>query len=161
MVQGNLDMELSNVERALPPRPQAQGAGVPAPAKSPSSPPVPEGVINDIDPQVQALALRDRLAPTQAAEDQPAWASVPERPTKPPQETLSKMLMAHLHLVWTASARVVDQARVVGNDKNLMRQELVQAQAQHRNVDPAEVPGSLAKASLTYTPGKVKKVDTA
>jgi hypothetical protein len=47
----------------------------------------------------------------------------------------------------------------VGNDKNLMRQELVQAQ--HRNVDPAEVPGSLAKASLTYTPGKVKKVDTA
>ncbi len=159
-----MDMELSNVERALPPRPQAQGVGLAAPGKLPHNPPLPEGVVNEIDPQVQAMAQRSRPhlpsdLPHGEGADRSA-SSLP--PPKPLHEPLSKMLMAHLHSVWTASARVVDQARLSGHDKNLINlQEVQQAFAQHRNLDPGEVPGTLAKASLTYTPGKVKKIDPA
>lgn len=159
-----MDMELSNLERALPPRPQAQGVGLAAPGKLPHTPPLPVGVVNDIDPQVQAMAQRSRpgmspdLLPN-AGIDRSASSL---QPLKPLHEPLSKMLMAHLHSVWTASARVVDQARLSGHDKNLINlQEAQQAFAQHRNLDPGDVPGTLAKASLTYTPGKVKKIDPA
>jgi hypothetical protein len=159
-----MDMELSNVERALPPRPQAQGASLAAPGKLPHIPPLPEGVVNEIDPQVQAMAQRSRPnvlpdLPPMAGADRAASSL---QPPKPLHEPLSKMLMAHLHSVWTASARVVDQARLSGHDKNLINlQEAQEASAQLRNLDPGDVPGTLAKASLTYTPGKVKKIDPA
>ena len=157
-----MDMELSNVERALPPRPQAQGDSLPVPRKLLHALPVPEGVINDIDPQVQAMAQRS--LPHHFFEQLPGEGAdrgaSSLQPPKPMHEPLSKMLMAHLHSVWTASARVVDQARLSGHDKNLINlQEAQQAAAQHRNLDPGDVPGTLAKASLTYTPGKVKKID--
>lgn len=159
-----MDMELSHVERALPPRPQAQGVGLAAPGKLPHNPPLPEGVVNEIDPQVQAMAQRIRpdMSPDLLSNAGMDRGTSSLQPPKPLHEPLSKMLMAHLHSVWTASARVVDQARLSGHDKNLINlQEAQQDFAQHRNFDPGEVPGTLAKASLTYTPGKVKKIDPA
>lgn len=160
-----MDMELSNVERTQAPRPQAQGVSPAAPGKLAHAPPVPEGVVNNIDPQLQAMAQRSQppLQPqAQPGEGADRGLSSSLQPPKPLHEPLSKMLMAHLHSVWTASARVVDQARLSGHDKNLINfQEAQQASAQHRNLEPGAVPGNLAKASLTYTPGKVKKVDPA
>lgn len=149
-------MELSNVERMLPPRPQAHGVGLAVPGKLQPDLPVPEGVINEINPQVQALASR-----AAGADPQPAQPASPEFAAKPvPLEPLSKVLMAHFHSVWSASSRVVERVLPANADKNLLQIQMqMQAQAQARNVDPAATPGTLAKATLTYSPSKIKPVD--
>lgn len=155
-----MDMELPTIESTLPPRPLSLVVGL-VPGKPPP-PEVPQGVINDINPQVQALVHRNlsNTAPSTEPDRAAVWA--PQPSAAPPHEPLSKMLMAHLHSVWTASARVVDQARLAVSDKNLLpTQEAVREQVQHRNLNPSAVPGMLAKASVTYTPSKVKKIDAA
>jgi hypothetical protein len=113
-------------------------------------------VINEISPQVQALASRAAGADPQSAQPAP-----PESVAKPvPLEPLSKVLMAHFHSVWSASSRVVERVLPANADKNLLQLQMqMQAQAQARNVDPAATPGTLAKATLTYSPSKIKPVD--
>lgn len=114
----------------------------------------------DYDPKLQVLAAG------MAQEPPPAPVLAHDNTVTPvrsaPHEPLSKMLMAHFHSMWNASARVVDQAQVSGADKNLLpSQEVVHKQAQNRNLDPAAVPGTLAKSVLTYSPSKIKKIDAA
>ena len=158
--KGVVDMELSTVERAIPPRPQAQGMALPAVAKLQPPESMDAGVVNNIDPKLQVLAAG------MAQEPPPAPVLAHDNTVTPvrsaPHEPLSKMLMAHFHSMWNASARVVDQAQVSGADKNLLpSQEVVHKQAQNRNLDPAAVPGTLAKTTLTYSPSKIKKIDAA
>lgn len=140
-VQGKTDMELPNMERALMPRQPALGSVARAPVKLPSNAPLPEGVINSIHPQVQDMAKRT-LAQEASVNAMPPAPVSPQSPATPVQEPLSQLLMAHLHSVWTASARVVEQV-------------------QHRHLNPRSVPGELAKTDVTYTPSKVKKIDAA
>lgn len=151
------DMELATIAYPPAPRPLAAAAGVSASAKSPHVPinPSPEGVVNDINPQVQAQANRTWLNPDTAVITRPdPPAPVPSLPP------LSKLLMAHLQALWTASTRVVDQAS--GGDHNLMHApDALRIHMQQRNLNPGSVPGMLAKASMTYSPSKVKKIDPA
>ena len=154
-------MELSTVERAIPPRPQAQGMALPAVSKPHPSEPLEAGVVNNIDPKLQVLAAGMAQEPAPAPVQANDNAVTPVR-SATPHEPLSKMLMAHFHSMWSASARVVDQAQVGGADKNLLHvQEAANKQAQNRNLDPAAVPGTLAKSVLTYSPSKIKKIDAA
>lgn len=157
--KGVVDMELSTVERAVPPRPQAQGVALPAVARPLLSGSPDGGVVNNIDPKLQVLAAGMAQEPAPAPVQANDNTVTPVR-SATPHEPLSKMLMAHFHSMWSASARVVDQAQVSGADKNLLHmQEAANKQAQNRNLDPAAVPGTLARTELTYSPGKIKKID--
>lgn len=65
----------------------------------------------------------------------------PEKVEEPPKEPIGKLLLDFLHSLLRASGSAI---------------ELAQMQKQNQN--PDATPGDLAKAELTYSPSKIKKV---
>lgn len=125
-------------------------------------------VVNEINPQVQAQAHAIQVGSAdplqggaQADNSGRGWTQSREAPVKleePPKEPLSKVLLDQIHLVWSASARVVE-IWFMNNPAQNPTQSQLQNQAQTRNQDPRAVPGVLAKEALTYSPSKIKKTE--
>jgi len=161
-------MQLPTVERTPNLRPAGADVAVPAAARViPVAPVNPSlqvqetvGVVNDINPQLQARAASDPLlGGAQADSTGRDWTSRSEasaKPAEPPKEPLSKMLLDQIHLVWSASARVVE-IWLMNNPAQNMTQNQTQILAENSNRDPAAVPGVLAKEVLTYSPSKIRK----
>ncbi len=63
----------------------------------------------------------------------------PEKVETPPPEPISRLLLEFLQSMWRASGSAIEMA-----------------QAQNLN-NPSAVPGQLARADLTYSPGRIKK----
>jgi hypothetical protein len=125
------------------------------------------GVVNDINPDVQAKAAQAAQAASadplqggaQADNTGKDWTQRQEMPGKlaePPKEPLSKMLLDHIHSVWSASARVVE---IWLMNNPVQNQTQIQNLAQSRNQDSSAIPGVLAKEALTYSPSKIKKTE--
>lgn len=127
-------------------------------------------VVNDINPAVQARANESAKADplqggSQADTANKGWTQRKEAVNKPeeapPKEPLSKMLMDHIHNVWSASARVVE-IWLQNNPAQNQNAQLVQQQAAaNRNTDPLAAPGNVAKEVLIYSPTKIKKPEKA
>jgi hypothetical protein len=167
-------MQLPTVERTPNLRPA--GADVAAPAAARVIPVAPvnpslqaqesASVVNDINPQVQAHASQAGSADplqggAQADNSGRDWTQSREVPVKlaePPKEPLSKMLLDQIHLVWSASARVVE-IWLMNNPAQNQTQTQIQNLAQNRNQDPTAIPGVLAKEALTYSPSKIRKTE--
>ena len=174
-------MQLPTVERNPSLRPTGAELAVPAAAKvipvPPVNPPMPvlsePGVVNDINPQVQAQAQADAATPSSTADplqggskadssskDWTESASKPKVEEPPPKEPLTELLIEHVKTLWLMSAKAVElwynnqQAKT--QDPNQI-QQLVQT----RNQDPAAIPGVHAKEVLTYTAKKVNKTEKA
>ena len=165
-------MQLPTVERTPNLRPA--GADVAAPAAARVIPVAPvnpslqvqesAGVVNNINPQVQAQAqavdpLRGGAQADSTSKD---WTQSKEaaatKITEPPKEPLSKMLLDQIHSVWSASARVVE-IWLMNNPAQNTTQNQIQNLAQNRNQDPTAIPGVLAKEALTYSPSKIRKTE--
>lgn len=142
---------------------------------APVNPPTPvqatPGVVNDINPQVQARASEAaRSDPlqggTQADTSGRDWTQRSESPRikpeeVPPKEPLSKMLLDHIHSVWSASARVVDiwLQNNPAQNPSVNQQVQLQAQTDKRFADPLAAPGVIAKEVLTYSPTQIRKTE--
>lgn len=167
-------MQLPSVERTPNLRPAGAEAAAPAAARViPVAPVNPSqqvqetaGVVNNINPEVQAKANQEVNAdPLQggaqadnSARDWTQRKETPGKPMEPPKEPLSKMLLDHIHSVWSASARVVE-IWLMNNPGQNPTQNQIQNQVQNRNQDPTAIPGVLAKEALTYSPSKIKKTE--
>ena len=123
------------------------------------------GVVNDINPQVQAKAAQGASADplqggVQAGNTGRDWTQANEaaKPAEPPKEPISKMLLDQIHSLWSASARVVE-IWLMNNPAQNQTQNQIQNLAENRNQDPAAIPGVLAKEALTYSPSKIKKTE--
>ena len=127
-------------------------------------------VVNEINPAVQAQASEAAKADplqggTQTGDAARDWTqpkdAAPKRAEQPPKEPLSKMLMDHIHSVWSASARVVEiwLQNNPAQNPTANQQLLAQHQAANRNTDPLATPGVMAKEVLTYSPTKIKKTE--
>ena len=169
-------MQLPNIDRTAI-RPAGTEVVVPAAARvipvAPVNPPAAAtetaGVVNDINPAVQAQAVEaaakaDPLQDSRQADDQGKdWTQRKEALSKPeeapPKEPLSKLLIDHMHAVWSASARVVEIWMQNNPAQNPTASQQVQAQTQatNRSVDPLATPGTIAKEVLTYSPTKIKR----
>lgn len=131
------------------------------------------GVINNINPEVQAKARASMDAEMmntrqpdplrgggQVDNSQRDWTERKPAPEKVvqevPKESLSKMLLEHIHSIWAASAKVVD-IWYMNNQGQNQDPNQVKALAQSRNQDPSAVPGVLAKSAMSYTPNRVEK----
>jgi hypothetical protein len=153
--------------------PAAASRVIPVAPVNPPAPATPQpssGVVNDINPSVLArvneAAQADPLQASSPREDvgkdwtrRQEAAAKPEEP--PPKEPLSKMLIEHMHAVWSASARVVEIWLQNNPTQNptVNQQAQAQVQASNRNLDPMATPGVIAKETLTYTPNRVKKTE--
>lgn len=167
-------MQLPNIDRTAI-RPAGTEVVAPAPRVipvAPVSPPTPvqasAGVVNDINPVVQAQAQEAAAKADPQQGSQPAnkdWTQRQEAPLKqeeaPPKEPLSQILMDHMTAVWSASARVVEIWMQNNPTQNAAANQQVQAQAQanSRQVDPLATPGVIAKEVLTYSPTQIKKTE--
>lgn len=166
-------MQLPNIDRtAIRPA----GTEVVAPAArvipvAPVNPPTPAqpsaGVVNDINPVVQAQA-QEAAAKAEQQGSQPAnkdWTqrqeAAPKAEEAPPKEPLSQILMDHMTAVWSASARVVEIWMQNNSAQNpaVNQQVQTQNQAASRAVDPMATPGVIAKEVLTYSPTQIKKTE--
>jgi len=127
-------------------------------------------VVNNINPVVQAQAAEATADPlqggSQADNSGKDWTqrkeSVASKPEElPPKEPLSKMLLDHIHSVWSASARVVEiwLQNNPAQNPSVNQQVQLQNQAAKRNVDPAAAPGVMAREALTYSPSKIRKTE--
>jgi hypothetical protein len=145
-----------------------------APVNPPTAAPESASVVNEINPAVRAQAHAQaadaqhqvQVDPLQGGADvsrkdwtQRREATVPQKVEAPPQEPMSKMLMDHMHAVWSASARVVEIWMQNNPDQNTaaQQQNQVQNQVTNRQVDPVAAPGVMAKEVLTYSPSRIKK----
>lgn len=143
---------------------------------APVNPPAPvaptAGVVNDINPQVQARANNEAAQAdplqggTQANTSGRDWtqrneAPAPKPEEAPPKEPLSKMLLEHIHSVWSASARVVEiwMQNNPAQNPTVNQQVQAQLQADKRAIDPLATPGVVAKEVLTYSPTQIKKTE--
>lgn len=167
-------MQLPTVERTPNLRPAGAESAAPAAARViPVAPVNPSlqvqetaGVVNNINPEVQARANQaanvDPLqGGAQADNSARGWTQSKEasvKPEEPPKEPLSKMLLEQIHLVWSASARVVE-IWLMNNPAQNQMQNQIQNLAQNRNQDPTAIPGVLAKEALTYSPSKIRKTE--
>ena len=174
-------MQLSSVDRTAALRAVASDMAAPVAAKvvpvAPVNPaaassasqvaPKKPGVINDIDPKVQARAAADaaRIAvmsgSPQANENLRNWTKRMEEVGKveaPPKEPISKMLMQHVHSLWMASAKAVE-VMAQANQQSSQNMAQVQQLAEQKNQDSATAPGTITKEVLTYTPSQIKKND--
>ena len=167
-------MQLPTVERPTHLRPAGADAVAPAAARViPVAPVNPSaqvsqaaGVVNDINPRVQAQAGQsDATDPlqggAQADNSAKGWTQSKQASAQAvelPKEPLSKMLLDQIHLVWSASARVVEIWMMNNPAQNPVQNQL-QNLAQTRNQDPRAVPGVLAKEALTYSPSKIRKIE--
>ena len=129
-------------------------------------------VVNAINPAVQARVSESSPADpmeggSRVDHGNRDWTQRKEavsRPEEaPPKEPLSKILIEHMHAVWSASARVVEIWLQNNPTHNPAVSQQVQAQNQatNRNVDPLATPGVIAKETLTYSPTKIKKTEKA
>jgi hypothetical protein len=170
-------MQLPNIDRtAIRPA----GTEVVAPVANrvipvaPVNPPAPvqesAGVVNDINPAVQArvneAAKADPLkGGSQADKTGKDWTqreeAAPKQEEFPPKEPLSKMLIDHMAAVWGASARVVEIWLQNNPSQNRAANAQAQAQVQaaSRQVDPMATPGAIAKEALTYSPTQIRKTE--
>lgn len=171
-------MQLPNLERTAI-RPAGSEVVVPAAARvipvAPVNPPAsaaPQSasVVNDINPVVQAQANQaaqtDPLqGGSQADNSSRDWTqrkeTVSRQEEAPPKEPLSKMLIDHMHAVWSASARVVEiwMQNNPTQNPSVNQQVQQQNQAASRYVDPLATPGVVAKEVLTYSPTRIKKTE--
>lgn len=172
-------MQLPNIERTAI-RPAGSEVVVTAAARvipvAPVNPPAPlqesAGVVNDINPAVQAQASQAaaRVDPlqggSQADNSSKDWTQRKETVARreeapPPKEPLSKMLMDHMTAVWSASARVVEIWMQNNPSQNPSVNQQIQAQSQaaSRDIDPLNTPGVIAKEVLTYSPNRIKKTE--
>lgn len=172
-------MQLPNIERTAI-RPAGSEVVVPAAARvipvAPVNPPAPAvqeiaSVVNDINPVVQAQANQaaakaDPLqGGSQADNSSKDWTqrkeTVARQEEAPPKEPLSKMLIDHMHAVWSASARVVEiwMQNNPAQNPGVNQQIQAQSQAANRSVDPTATPGVIAKEVLTYSPNRIKKTE--
>lgn len=162
-------MQLPTVERTPNLRPSGADVAVPAAARViPVAPVNPAqhvqesvGVVNNINPQVQAQAgaVDPLQGGSQADNSGRGWTQSKGAPVsleEAPKEPLSKMLLEQIHLVWSASARVVEIWLMNNPAQN---QAQIQNLAQSRNQVPTAIPGVLAKEALTYSPSKIKKTE--
>ncbi len=138
---------------------------IPVAPVNPPAPAVQEtaSVVNDINPVVQAQANQ---AAAQAADNSSRdWTqrkeTVARQEEAPPKEPLSKVLIDHMHAVWSASARVVEiwMQNNPAQNPGVSQQVQAQNQASSRHVDPAATPGVVAKEVLTYSPTRIKKTE--
>jgi hypothetical protein len=168
-------MQLPNIDRtAIRPA----GTEVVAPAATrvipvaPVNPPAPVqasvGVVNDINPVVQAQAQEAAAKAEQQQGSQPAntdWTqrqeAAPKPQEAPPKEPLSQILMEHMTAVWSASARVVEiwMQNNPAQNPAVNQQVQMQNQAASRAVDPMATPGVIAKEVLTYSPSQIRKTE--
>jgi hypothetical protein len=151
-----------------------------APVNPPSAAIESASVVNEINPAVQAHASAQAAEARHAPQADPLqgsgsadaahkdWtqrkeATVAQKSEAPPKEPMSKMLMEHMHAVWSASARVVEIWMQNNPNQNSATQQQVQVQNQvaNRQVDPMAAPGVMAKEVLTYSPSRVKKTEKA
>lgn len=73
-----------------------------------------------------------------------------------PKEPMSKILMDHVHALWTASAKAVE-VFAMNNTSATSNPVQNQVQVEARNANPMLQTGSFAKESLTYSPQTIKK----
>lgn len=167
-------MQLPNIDR-IAARPAGTEVVAPAAARvipvAPVNPPTPApeaaGVVNDINPVVQAQAQEAAVKADPSRGSQPGendWAQRQEaapKPEEPPKEPLSKMLMDHMTAVWSASARVVEVWLQNNAAQNPAVSQQLQAQNQaiNRQVDPMASSGVVAKEVLTYSPTQIRKTE--
>lgn len=169
-------MQLPNIDR-IAPRPAGTEVVAPAAVRvipvAPVNPPTPApqtaGVVNDINPVVQAQAQAQEAAakadPSRGSQPgEQDWTQRQEAAPKqeePPKEPLSKLLMDHMTAVWSASARVVEVWLQNNAAQNPAVSQQVQAQSQaiNRQVDPMASPGVVAKEVLTYSPTQIRKTE--
>lgn len=163
-------MQLPSVDRTPPVRPAAEAVSPavnrvnPVPAVNP-----PVSSVAPVTPAEPSPSVIDRVNPalktnegervytsvsdpgrrgSEAATAPKDWTihrPAPEKAELPPPKPLSQVLMEHLRTVWSASASAIHVEQVN------------QALTQPTPVDPAQAPGILAKAILTYEPSKVKQ----
>lgn len=167
-------MQLPNIDRTAL-RPAGMEVAAPVPRVipvAPVNPPAPvqasAGVVNDINPVVQAQAQEAAAKADPQQGSQPAnkdWTqrqeSAPKQEEAPPKEPLSRILMDHMTAVWSASARVVEIWMQNNPAHNPVANQQVQTQIQasSRQVDPVATPGVVAKEVLTYSPTQIKKTE--
>jgi hypothetical protein len=133
-----------------------------APVNPVNSGPSPS-VVNQINPNSQALAAAKAAEVIHSSVSDPAqrgseaataqkdWTihrPVVEKQEIPPPEPISKLLLEFLHNMWRASGSAVEAS-------------LAQAQAQNQtlNANPNTAPGEVAKAAVTYSPTKITKTE--
>lgn len=173
-------MQLPSIERSPDPRPNGADQAAPVAVRvipvAPVNPPVPSappsspGVVNDIDPQVQARVSQETQA-VQAVRKDPLnggargddslknWTASKAAPQYRPEEeraAVSEMLIEHMHSLWNASKRVIE-IWMMNNPSQTQNPTQIQQQTQTRNQEPASIPGVLAKEALTYTPQRIKR----
>jgi hypothetical protein len=165
-------MQLPSVERSSNSRPAGADLAAPAAARViPVAPVNPSqevqaatGVVNGINPDVQATASQsstsDPLQGGSSADNtSKGWTerkATVQKPEEPPQEPISKMLLDHIHSLWTASAKAVE-VWFMQNQEQVQNATRSQQLAENRNQDPSAIPGVAAKEALTYAPNKIKK----
>lgn len=186
-----MQTQIPSVERSSGQRLTNADMVAPSPAKAPAhvvakvnpaapvNPPVkadpPVGVINSINPDVQAKARASMDAElsnqtpdplrggTRVDNSQRDWTErkpAPERVQEPPKEPISKMLIEHMHALWAASAKAVELWYMNSQNQNQDPNQ-VKALTQSRNQDPSAVPGTLAKSTMNYTPQRVAKTESS
>ena len=182
-------MQLPTIDRSAP-RPSGSEGGVPVagrtasvtPDSISSAPTGRSGVVNDINPIVQAQAGAPSIPSSSGRSDPLQGGSAADASNKdwtqrkdavtsttgtdktqqtPPKPPLSKVLMDNLQAAWTASAKVVEIWLQNNPSQNPSATQQVQAQTQatNRTVDPLAAPGLISKQVLTYTPQQVKKTE--
>lgn len=159
-------MQLPSVDRTPTVRPAAESASPAANRVNAVAPvnPLTTGVI----PVEASPSVINMVNPALKTEGEPVYTSVsdpgrpgseaatapkdwtirrpaPEKVEDPPPKPMSQILMDHLRTVWTASASAIHLEQA----KDKLEQPL--------QVNPASVPGTLAKEVLTYEPSKIKK----
>ena len=165
-------MQLPNIDRtAIRPAGEvvapAAARVIPVAPVNPPAQPSP-GVVNDINPvvQAQAQAAAAKADPQQGSQPaQQDWTqrqeAAPKQEEAPPKEPLSQILMDHMTAVWSASARVVEiwMQNNPGQNPAVNQQVQTQIQAAGRQVDPMATPGVVAKEVLTYSPTQIRKTE--
>lgn len=130
------------------------------------------GVVNSINPEVQARArasMDAEMMNTRAPDPlrggalvdntQRDWTErkpAPEKVQEVPKEPISKMLIEQINALWAASAKAVELWYMNSQSQNQDPNQ-VKNLAQTRNQDPSAVPGTLAKSATSYTPSRVEK----
>lgn len=167
-------MQLPSVERSPNLRPAGADLAAPAAARViPVAPVNPShgvqaaaSVVNEINPEVQAKASQtnsNTADPLQGgsnadntSKDWTERKSTVHQAEQPPKEPISKMLIDHIHSMWSASAKAVE-VWFMQNQEQIQNPTRTQHLAQSRNQDPTAIPGVAAKEALTYSPSKIKK----
>jgi hypothetical protein len=154
-----------------------------APVQAATSP----GVINNINPVIQAAASASAAATTAASKSDPSQGSSSDNSSRgftmsqeqrqaaePAQKTeeqktvaqtkeeVAKVLSEHLASIWAASSRVVEiwMQNHPQTNTSAQQQSQTQAQATAPQIDRANTPGTVDRGVLNYSPEKVQEPGT-